>query len=308
MTRRVVTTATLAVALVALSVSVAVADELDDYIDRSADASYAGQQATWCTFSGETEFFIVSVENAGSVLMVEAAGSSQMLSEGRVSTDGSGVALADWSSAEMADRYVSGGVVAEVRLGREVAVLTINEDGQLRARIWFDEETGATLGSEVYGAGEELYRLTWMIDFNPNPRRIYTALGEQESTYDVVVRADAGSAPQSLAGYELVDTYAGPDGSVHAFYSDGLFSFSLFVISGEGASGPFVDAETMTVDSGSYRWILTPSDLWVQWSGDGQTYVLAGDLPPDHLEVVLSGLPSPSRGNILSRIWNGLFG
>ena len=81
MTRRLVTTTTLAVALLALSASVASADELDDYIDRAADASYAGQQATWCTFSGETEFSIVSVENAGSVLLVEAAGSLGVVKE-----------------------------------------------------------------------------------------------------------------------------------------------------------------------------------------------------------------------------------
>jgi hypothetical protein len=36
--------------------------------------------------------------------------------------------------------------------------------------------------------------------------------------------------------------------------------------------------------------------------------VLVGDLPPDHLEAALGELPMPSRGNIFSRLWNGIFG
>jgi hypothetical protein len=147
-----------------------------------------------------------------------------------------------------------------------------------------------------------------MLDFDPNPRRIYTVLNGGASTYDVVVGADADALAADVAGYERVDTYAGPSDSVHAFYSDGLFSFSVFLIEGEGATGPFVEADTMETDSGTYRWILTPSDLWVQWSGGGLTYVLAGDLPPDHLEEVLAELPAPARGNIFSRIWSGIFG
>ena len=48
--------------------------------------------------------------------------------------------------------------------------------------------------------------------------------------------------------------------------------------------------------------------MWVQWSSDPYTYVLVGDLPPDHLQQVLSELPRPTSRNILSRIWQGLFG
>ena len=132
--------------------------------------------------------------------------------------------------------------------------------------------------------------------------------GDETSTYDVVVTTTADALPGAVDQYQLVDTYAGPEDSVHAFYSDGLFSFSVFVLDGEGATGPFVEAETMDLASGSYRWILTPTDLWVQWSGGGKTYVLIGDLPPDHLAEVLGQLPAPSRRNIFSRLWNGIFG
>ena len=308
--KRVLTTVSLTGLILMLTAVVASADELEDLLADAAEANYAGEQATWCSFGGKTEFSVVSVEHSSSLLMVESAGSSQVLGGGRASSSGTenGVALSDWSSVDVADRYKTAGTGSEVRLGRDVVVVTVNEEGEMRARIWFDKATGAALGSEVYDSAGELFRLSWMLDVDPNPRRIYTVSGQGASTYDVVVTADSVALADEVAGYERVDTYAGPSDSVHAFYSDGLFSFSVFLIDGEGATGPFVEADVMETDSGSYRWILTPSDLWVQWSGGGVTYVLAGDLPPDHLEEVLAELPSPSRGNILSRIWQGIFG
>lgn len=293
------------------SIQGAGAAELEDYLTQADDATFAGRQATWCSYGGHTEFSVVSVEHAGSLVMVESAGYAEMVGGGRYSVVGemsSGVAISDWSSASPADRYQTASALHETRLGREVIVVTIDEDDDVRARIWFDEETGAALGSEIYDGAGDLFRLSWMLDFDPNPRKIFTMMRDDVSTYDVVVSADAGDLADAVAGYVRVDTYAGPDDSLHAFYSDGLFSFSIFLIEGRAPAGPFTDADVMRVDGSSYRWILTPSDMWVQWDGDGVTYVLVGDLPPDHLEQVLAGFPSPSRGNILARFWHGLFG
>ena len=309
--KRVAFVAATSALVLALSAAVAVAeDSLQGYLDDAAEASYAGQQATWCSFGGKTKFSVVSVEHAGSMVMLEAQGSSQVLGGGTTSTHGTGngLALADWSPIDLAPRYQAASVESSYRLGRDVVVVTVNEDGKMRARIWFDEDTHAALGSEVYDGNQGLFRLSWLLDFDPNPRRIYSVLRDNEPVYDLVVVANEDALPDAVGGYEKVDTYAGPEDSVHAYYSDGLFSFSVFVIAGEGATGPFIDAETMNLSSGSYRWILTPADLWVQWSGAGLTYVLVGDLPPDHLEAVLSELPEPSRGNIFSRFWNGIFG
>jgi hypothetical protein len=187
-------------------------------------------------------------------------------------------------------------------------VVTVEESDTVRARIWFDDQTGAALGSEVYDGDGELFRLSWLLDFDPNPRKIYTMMRESGVGYDVVVPAEAGSLADGVAGYVRVDSYAGPDDSLHAFYTDGLFSYSVFVIEGDIAAGPFVGADLMRVDGAEYRWLLTPSDLWVQWSGEGLTYVLVGDLPPDHLEQVLREMPRPSSGNLFARLWRGLFG
>ena len=308
---RIITLASLTGVLVVALLGSADAQELDDYLTDADQATFGGRQATWCSFGGQTEFSVVSVEHAGPLVMVEAAGSSQMVGGGRYSVVddvGGGIAISDWSSTDVSGRYSTASVEAESRLGRDVVVVSVAEGELIRARMWFDDETGAALGSEVYDDTGELFRLSWMLDFDANARKIYAALREAGSVYDVVAKTDVKSLPNTAAGYSLVDTYAGPDESVHFFYGDGLFSFSVFVIDGRIANSPFVDAETMNVGGRDYRWLLTPSDLWVQWSGGGLTYVLVGDLPPDHLEEVLPELPLPSQANILSRFWRGLFG
>jgi hypothetical protein len=305
------TLASLAGLLFVATAEVAGATELDDYLAEAGEASFAGRQATWCTYADHTEFSVVSIEHAGSLVMVERAGSSQMIGGGRNAVQGesdAGVAISNWTSIALTGRYSTAAVDHEERLGRDVAVVTVDEGDSIRARIWFDEETGATLGSEVYGGDGEVFRFSWMLDFDPYPRKIYTMMGDDGSVYDMVVGADSDNLADSVAGYVRVDTYAGPDESLHAFYADGLFSFSVFVIEGQVTTSPFSGSDAMEVGDAEYRWLLTPSDMWVQWTGDGLTYVLVGDLPPDHLELVLSELPRPSRGNILSRLWRGLFG
>ena len=306
---RLVTVASLTGVFLATFIGAATADELEDYLAEADEAIFSGRQATWCSYSGHTEFSVVDVEHAGSLVMVENAGSSQMAGGGRyavVGESGVGIAITDWSATDANGRYSTSKIEADTRLGRDVVVVSVDEDEKIRARIWFDEETGATLGSEIYDGAGDLFRLSWMLDFDTSTRKLYAALREDGSTYDVVVSADADGLPDVVAGYTRSDTYAGPDESLHAFYADGLFSFSIFVIEGRIADSPFVDADAMS--GGSYRWILTPSELWVQWSGDGLTYVLVGDLPPDHLDKILAELPQPAQANILSRLWRGLFG
>ena len=120
MMRRATFIASITVLTVVMSAGVATAGELDDYLAEAADASFAGQQATWCSYGGKTEFSIVSVEHAGQAVMVESGGSSQILAGGKASATGSenGLSLANWSSVEVADRYVIAEISTEVRVGR----------------------------------------------------------------------------------------------------------------------------------------------------------------------------------------------
>jgi hypothetical protein len=114
--------------------------------------------------------------------------------------------------------------------------------------------------------------------------------------------------PGSLAGYRRADAYAGPEGAVQAFYSDGLFSFSVFESHRTATPEAFRSATAFEVGGKLYRRIVTPTVTWVQWHAPDESYVLVGDLPPDHLVEVLRGLPEPGDRGLLVRLWRRLFG
>ena len=116
---------------------------------------------------------------------------------------------------------------------------------------------------------------------------------------------DSETLPMQTAGYTRADTYAGPDNTVQAFYTDGLFKFSIFEIDGSADLDGFAES---TVFDGDYVQRVDPSELWVAWKRGGSTFVLVGDLPPDHLAQVLTDLPAPDSDSIISRIWRGIFG
>jgi hypothetical protein len=104
------------------------------------------------------------------------------------------------------------------------------------------------------------------------------------------------------------DTYAGPDETIHAFFTDGLFSFSLFEVDVAARLDRFEDAGAVLLNGTSYRRLVTPTEIWVTWKAGDVAYVLVGDLPPDHLEEVVADLPAPREPSLLSRLWNGIFG
>jgi hypothetical protein len=54
--------------------------------------------------------------------------------------------------------------------------------------------------------------------------------------------------------------------------------------------------------------VVTPSQVWVFWNAPDRSYVLVGDLPPDHLVTALGGLPQPGERGLMVRLWRRLFG
>ncbi len=114
--------------------------------------------------------------------------------------------------------------------------------------------------------------------------------------------------PASADGYSRLDVYRDQDGVVQAFYGDGLFSFSVFQLPGIQGEDRFAHATELALAGDRYEVLVHPTDLWVRWNSGGTTYLLVGDLPPDHLESVLRELPKPSGNDLLSRLWRGLFG
>lgn len=297
--------ATLSALLVVASVAPALADDFGDLMESAAEADFAGRQIVATFLDGETAFEIIDVEHAGSMMMADES----MIGAGKLSGgDGGAVAVSSWNVSQMSDRYEVGSSSSARRLNREATAIEILEDGKVRMRLVFDEATGAPLVTEVYDGGGGLFRLSSMLEINKNPGRLYSAQGHYADEFEVLVPTKRHSLPRDAAGYNLADAYAGPDDSVQGFYSDGLFSFSLFLVEGSANSSRFSDAATMELEGLKYKRLVNPGEIWVTWRAGGDTYVLVGDLPPDHLEEVLDGLPKPGRRNLLGRLWSGLFG
>ncbi len=305
---RLIPVAVLAAAVVAATVAPAAASDLDSYLEQAEASSYAGRQATWSTLDGVTTFGVVSVEHAGPMMMVESGSGETMIGAGRVFGSSGAVVIHGWSAGELSDRYQMAEPQSVNRLGREATLLTVMEGDTTRARIWLDDATSAPLGSEVYDGSGSLFRLSSMLDFDPNPTRLYSALRDGGGDFDVALPSDRSSLPATADGYTRLDVYTGPGNAVQAFFTDGLFSFSVFEVEGNVDTAPFSAGSTVNINGSKYLRLLAPSEVWVVWRSGSMSYVLVGDLPPDHLAEVLGELPRPDRANLLHRIWNGLFG
>jgi hypothetical protein len=190
------------------------------------------------------------------------------------------------------------------RQGREVQAVEIREGSLTRARMVIDIASGAPLITEVFDGTGQRFRYSALYEFSPWSQGTTTPA---DPVFDVSVAAE-GEPTSEVAGYVRADTYASPDDSLHSFYSDGLFSFSLFQFDGGAAVGEEGELTTFTSGGRDYERRITATEVYVTWQSSGSTYVLVGDLPPDHLEDVLDELPRPRRRGIFSRLWSGLFG
>jgi hypothetical protein len=307
-TRRLIFIACLAAAwVIVVGAGPALAGELEDLLERAASAEYSGREIVVTVWDGETAADLVSVEHAGSMMRILDGSGEAVIGEGKVHGDGeAAVAVADWSVWDLNPRYRAGETESVVRNGRPAESVAVLEDETMRARITFDTESGARLTTEVYDGDGTLFRYASMLDFNPWVVAGEGLLGSSDEEFDVLLPTDEVELPPTAAGYQRADVYAGSDGIVQAFYRDGLFSFSVFVL--PEARDPGSATTEVMFGGATYRRLVNPAEIWLFWESGGESYVLVGDLPPDHLERVVADLPAPSRRNFFQRIWRGLFG
>jgi hypothetical protein len=283
----------------------ALAFDLEDYLKDATEADYAGSQIVVSRWDGESLASVIEVEHAGTLTMLE---DGKMIDAGKVFGEGNAgsIVVSAWRRYA-GDRYTASDPIPVRRLGRDAESVAILEDGgAVRARILFDIDTGAALTTEIYDGDGHLFRLATMLQFDPTPRKAYAVDKREHDISDVLVSVDTEKLEDDAAGYQLSDTYTGPDDVVQAFYTDGLFSFSLFELDGDAEQ--FDDAVKVEVGGREYKRLATATDVWVSWESGGTTYLLVGDLPPDHLDAVLLDLPRPDAPNIFKRFWRGIFG
>lgn len=309
MTRRFVILGTLVAASMLVAVP-ALADELSDYLDETDQATYSGRRLIGTTWDGLERMGVVDVEQLGGMAMVSSGHTYVMVGDGKVHAIGSpNAALAfvlDASTPVSHGYQVAMGETA-THLGRSAAVMEITEDGMLRMRMVIDANTSAPLATEVFDDEGNLFRYSTMIEFSASAPAMDDY--EDKGEYRMMEPLDEALLPETLGHYVLVDVYGGPADGQQAFYSDGLFTFSLFAIEGSTNMDDVVtDGRAWSSGGSDYVRVIAPAEVWVLWNAPGSTYALVGDLPPDHLEEVLVDLPRPGQRNWFGRMWNKLFG
>lgn len=298
-----VVTATLA------SVAPAFASDLEDYLEGAAAAEYSGRRIIITMWDGESQAGIFQVSHVSHMTVVGSTEDGSLVGSGKVS-DGTddAVMVPEWSRYSANDRYTTTDPVATARLGRAAEIVEVLENGVVRARFTFDALTRVPLATEIFGGDGRLFRYSAMLEFDPNPGLSYATVQAMGDVYDVMLPVEGSSLPASAAGYVRADTYSGPDEAIQAFFTDGLFSFSLFEVDAGARLDRFEGAPAVSLNGSSYRRLITPTDVWVTWDAGDVAYVLVGDLPPDHLEQVLAELPQPHGTSLLTRLWRGIFG
>jgi len=288
----------------------ALADDLADYLADAGEAVYSGRRVVGTTWDGFESIGVVEIQHLEGMATVGSGSSLATIGGGRMRFDDpSGAALSYVGAAQvdLEERYgVSPGGPTE-HLGRSAHVLDVTEAGFLRMRIVVDESSSAPVATEVYALDGSVFRYSSMIEFSVSvgPEMAMT----DEHPYEMMLSVGAAGLPIDAAGYQLVDVYAEPQGANQAFYSDGLFSFSVFTATGHMDWQAAIDGELpYAVDGQSYWRVINPASLWVMWNAPGTTFALVGDLPPDHLEAVLDEFPKPGIDGWMKRMWNRLFG
>jgi len=289
------------------------ADEgLADVLESAMDADFHGSGVVMCTWGQDSAATTYEVTRSGGMSMVHGPAGDFVLSGSLIASqsgaDWYALEVGEWSAWNLSDRYSLGSRVATTRLGRPATEVTVMEGGQERARLVIDDESTVPLLTEVFNASGDVFRFAAMVEFTAAPvAELEMPEGFMEHEM-LMSGTPSPRLPGSAFGYFRTDTYAMGDSGTQAFYTDGLFSFSVFEAGRGTRPAEFDSATRFEVDGVAYNRIVTPSNVWVAWSTPDRSYVLVGDLPPDHIEEVLRGLPKPGVRGVITRLLFRLFG
>lgn len=301
------------IAAVALGLpAVAAADDsLEELMENAGAGEFHATGIVMCSWGADSAAATYQVERSSGMSMVHGPDRDLMLSGSLVAV-GSGsewyaLEVAEWSSWTLSDRYSLGEEVATTRLGRPATSVTIIENQRVRARLVIDDESTIPLLTEIFDGEGRLFRLASLVEFEVGSAGDHPPMPTEFGGHNVMEpTSSVVHLPADAAGYRRADSYAAPQG-VQSYYTDGLFSFSVFESKRAAVPVEFQRATQFRVGGGIYRRIVSPTTVWVHWSSPDRSYVLVGDLPPDHLLAVLEELPEPGERAFLVRLWRRWF-
>jgi sigma-E factor negative regulatory protein RseB len=193
------------------------------------------------------------------------------------------------------------------RAGAEVAgrptteVVASRRDGTVAQRIFVDDATGLLLRRDVLDRGGAIERSLVFTDVEVGPATTEVTApaglrAERSSTIATV--PDGYRAPSALGGSALVTRAKHPDG-VLLYYSDGLFSTSVFEQRGSLDWSALPDGGTTTEVRGTTaRRYSEPSATVLVWERDGVVYTCVSDAPADVFTASVGDLTGPGRNAI----------
>ena len=300
---------------------------LDDARRAAQEQDFSGVlEVTWSDTRGEHSSDVF-VRSANGVLAL--GDRPQVIVEGaRRFVQGSDGWLAVWSQ-ETAPEVppASDKWVLSVRDGPTVAGRPTQEvdatdrhDNSVRERLYLDESTNLLLRREQLDTRGRTVRAVG-----------FTSIGEPAGTFIGALPAEAPHAPErstsrqprvlrevaapfrapGTAGdrFQLAGRYDEDHDTLHLFYSDGLFSVSVFEQEGDlDPAGLPAGAESRTVDGRDVRQYHTPGGVVMVWQSGDVVYTTVSDAPVDQIDGVVADFGRSGSRNALDRVTDFVVG
>lgn len=298
--------------------SPALADDLSDRLTRSDAAEYTGELFISCATPDGPVSQLLDVVRSDGRLWVSIpgtgdeifAGDGTLYERGRDGTV-EATRVSSGRPWQMSSRYTVGVEGVTTDLGRAAEIVTIREGDLDRVSLHFDVDTGALVRSEVRNGDGSVYCSSAFVAFVPGHVAVngaFDGVAPTETSPIDPSTVDPKILPEAIERFQRLDVYAGPEGSTVAYYSDGVFSFTVFT-SDRPMRIPELDG-VPEVDVNGQRYIrhFRPGEVVYAWETRYGGYALIGDLPMDLQETVLGELPAPRRLGFFGRLWRNLFG
>jgi MucB/RseB family protein len=178
-------------------------------------------------------------------------------------------------------------------------VVAARPGGKVAQRVAVDDATGLLLDREVVGPDGNVQRAVRFTTVDVDPRGKHgmsPPAGVKTRTAEPLASVPDGyRTPGAPAGFELVTRSRHPDG-VLLFYSDGVFSASVFEQQGEldWSSLPPGGSDTSLADTRT-RLYHEPSGDVAVWARHGLVYTCVTDAPSDVFARMVGALASDDR-------------
>jgi hypothetical protein len=203
-------------------------------------------------------------------------------------------------------------------------------DGELRERLWIDDDSGLLLRRETFEGDVEPVRLMAYLSLDMRGRRggsqavsaerRATEAGLSEREQGVLAVDDRGLSALREAGWVVPDVLPSGFEPLGAFavssaegdplqllYGDGLYVVSVFQQLGlpDWSTLPPGAEEVEGLDWKAYEW---PGAVprRIVWQAQGRTWSLVGDAPPQEMLALAAALPLPSEPGLWQRLRRGV--